>query len=485
MNKFNDNGLTFDDVLLIPNYSEVLPKETDTKSNLTPKIKLNVPILSAAMDTVTEHKMAIAMANLGGIGIIHKNLTIKQQCYEVNKVKRYINGYIDDPIVAKVYNTLEEIENLMYEHKISGLPVVDENNKLIGLITNRDLKYIEKDGRKIEEFMQSQDIIVAKPGISIEEAKKKMQEYKIEKLPIVDEENILSGYMTSKDIDNFVTYQNATKDVNGRLRCGAAIGVSKDVMQRVEELINVNVDVLVLDSAHGHSKGIVELAKKIKEEYPDVQLIVGNIVTKEAAIDLANVGVDAVKVGIGPGSICTTRIISGVGRPQITAIYEVATALESYDTCVIGDGGLKYSGDIPKAIAAGADTVMLGSMLAGSLEAPGEIVMIDGKRYKSYVGMGSIEAMQRGSKDRYFQGEVKGENLISEGVSGAVGYKGSVYNVLHQLVGGLRSSMGYTGSKTIVDLKKTTFQKISATSLKENHPHSIVITKEQPNYNKN
>ncbi len=484
MDKFIKNGLTFDDVLLLPRYSEVLPKDVNTTTNLTKNIELQVPILSAAMDTVTESKMAIAMANNGGLGVIHKNLTIEKQCYEVSKVKRYINGYINDPITAKEDDILSDIENVMREHKISGLPIVDDNKKLIGIITNRDLKYVQKDDRKVKEFMQTKDIITVSEGVSIEECKDKMQKYKIEKLPIVDDNNILKGYITSKDIDNYVTYKEATKDEKGRLRCGAAVGVTKDVFTRVDQLVGAGADVLVLDSAHGHSKGIVEIIKEIKQKY-DIDIIAGNIATAEAAIDLAKAGADAVKVGIGPGSICTTRIISGVGRPQITAVNEVSKALEKYDTKVIADGGIKYSGDIPKAIAAGADVVMLGSMLAGTDQSPGDLMMIDGKTYKKYVGMGSIEAMKRGSKDRYFQGETKGASLISEGVSGAVGYKGDLFNVLHQLIGGLRSSMGYTGSKTISSLKTAQFQVISSVSLKENHPHSIVITNEQPNYNKN
>lgn len=484
MSKFIENGYTFDDVLLLPRYSEVLPKDVNTSTNLTKNIKLNIPVLSAAMDTVTESSMAIAIANLGGIGVIHKNLTIDAQCMEVSRVKKYINGYIDDPITVVEDDTLEHVEKLMSEAKISGIPIVDNDKKLIGLITNRDLKYIDRDQRLVSEFMKTENLIVGKPGISIEEAKELMQSNRIEKLPIVDEENTLVGYMTSKDVDNFVNYQSAAKDQYGRLRCAAAIGATADVLDRVERLVAVGADALVLDSAHGHSKGIVDTVRKIKEAYPDINLIAGNIVTAEAAVDLAKAGADAVKVGIGPGSICTTRIISGVGRPQITAVNNVAEALKDYDTCVIADGGIKYSGDIAKAIAAGADVVMLGSMLAGTDEAPGKIITIDGKSYKSYVGMGSLEAMSRGSKDRYFQGEIKSDKLISEGVSGAVGYKGSVVTVLHQLVGGLKSSMGYTGSATIEVAKTAQFQVISGATLQENHPHSIVITEEQPNYNK-
>ncbi len=484
MDKFLEKGFTFDDVLILPRYSEVLPKDVQTKTNLTKNIELTTPILSAAMDTVTESSMAIALANFGGLGIIHKNLTIEAQCYEVNKVKKYINGYIDDPITAKKDDTLAHVEALMAEAKISGIPIVDNNKKLIGLITNRDLKYLNRDERLVEEFMTSKDLIVAAPNISIEEAKKIMQDNKIEKLPLVDNNHKLVGYMTSKDVDNYVNYKQASKDNEGRLRCGAAIGATADVLDRVKALVEVGVDVVVLDSAHGHSKGIIDTIKKIKKEYPNLDIIAGNIVTPEAAIDLAKAGADAVKVGIGPGSICTTRIISGVGRPQVKAIYEVSKALKDYDTCVIGDGGIKYSGDIAKAIVAGADVVMLGSMLAGTDQAPGELISIDGKHYKSYVGMGSLEAMNRGSKDRYFQGEIKSEKLISEGVSGAVGYKGDVSNVLHQLVGGLKSSMGYTGSKDILEFKTANFQVISGNSLNENHPHSIVITKEQPNYSK-
>lgn len=484
MEKFIENGYTFDDVLLLPRYSEVLPKDVSTKTKLTANIELNIPIISAAMDTVTESDMAIAIANIGGIGVIHKNLTIERQCYEVSRVKKYINGYIDAPITALETDTLAHVENLMSEAKISGIPIIDEEHKLIGLITNRDLKYIERDQRLVSEFMKSKDLIVGTPGITIEEAKELMQANRIEKLPIVESDNTLVGYMTSKDVDNFVNYKSAAKDKSGRLLCGAAIGATADVLDRVEKLVNVGVDVLVLDSAHGHSQGIISTVKKVKEKFPEVNLIAGNIVTASAAVDLAKAGADAVKVGIGPGSICTTRIISGVGRPQITAVNQVAEALKDYPTCVIADGGIKYSGDIAKAIAAGCDVVMLGSMLAGTDEAPGKIITIDGKSYKSYVGMGSLEAMSRGSKDRYFQGEIKSDKLISEGVSGAVGYKGGVVNVLHQLIGGLKSSMGYTGSSLISELKTAQFQVISGATLQENHPHSIIITEEQPNYNK-
>ncbi len=482
MNKFIQDGFTFDDVLLLPRHSKVLPKEVSTTSNLTKNVKLNTPILSAAMDTVTEADMAIAMANIGGIGVIHKNLTIKEQARQVSKVKKYINGYVDKPITVKADDTLAHVESLMREGKISGVPVIDDENKLIGLITNRDLKYIERDERKVSDFMKSENIITGKPGISIQETKKLMQENKIEKLPIVNDDNVLVGYRTSKDVDSYVNYKEATKDEQGRLVCAAAIGVSPDVDERVKTLLDVGVDVLVLDSAHGHSQGILDLVKKIKTDYPQANLVVGNIVTAEAALDLAKAGADAVKVGIGPGSICTTRIITGVGRPQVTAVYEVSQALKDYDTCVIADGGIKFSGDIAKAIAAGADCVMLGSMLAGTDESPGEIYTVDGVSYKSYVGMGSLEAMNRGSKDRYFQGEIKSEKLISEGVSGAVGYKGSVTTVLHQLIGGVKSSMGYTGSATIKDLQTAQFQIISSATLNENHPHSITITQAQPNY---
>ncbi len=484
MSKFIENGLTFDDVLLLPRHSKVLPKEVSTKTNLTKNITLNTPILSAAMDTVTEANMAIAMANIGGIGVIHKNLTIKEQANQVSKVKKYINGYVDNPITVTPNDTLAHVESLMKEAKISGVPVVDSEKKLIGLITNRDLKYINRDERLVSEYMKSDNIITGTPGITIEETKKLMQENKIEKLPIVDENNVLVGYRTSKDVDNYVNYKEATKDSLGRLAVAAAIGVSPDVDERVETLIEVGADVLVLDSAHGHSQGILDLVTKIKSKHKEINLIVGNIVTAEAAIDLAKAGADAVKVGIGPGSICTTRIITGVGRPQITAVNEVANVLKDYDTKVIADGGIKYSGDIAKAIAAGADCVMLGSMLAGTDESPGEVYTVDGVSYKSYVGMGSLEAMSRGSKDRYFQGEIKSDKLISEGVSGAVGYKGSVKTVLHQLVGGVKSSMGYTGSATISDLQTAQFQIISGATLNENHPHSITITQAQPNYTK-
>lgn len=484
MSKFSKEGYTFDDVLIIPRYSECLPKEVDTSSYLTKDIKFSMPILSAAMDTVSEGKMAIALANLGGIGVIHKNLTIKAQCEEVMTVKKYVNGYITDPITVLENTTIGEVKQCLEDSKISGLPVVDKLGKLVGIITNRDLKYLTNDSAIVSEYMQKERLIVGYPGISIKEIKEKMAIHKIEKLPIVDEDFKLVGYTTSRDVDNLENYKDANIDELGRLRCAAAIGVTADVLERVENLVNSGVDVLVLDSAHGHSIRVLETVKMVKDTYPEIPLIVGNIATKEAAIALSDLGVEAVKVGIGPGSICTTRIITGVGRPQITAINEVAEALANRETKVIADGGLKYSGDIAKAIVAGADFVMLGSMLAGTDESPGEVFVTDGKMFKSYIGMGSIEAMNRGGKDRYFQGENKGDKLISEGVSGIVGYKGSVVDVLYQLVGGLRSSMGYAGSSTIESLKTANFQVISSTTLAENHPHSIVVTNEQPNYNR-
>lgn len=483
MAQFRKDGLTFDDVLLIPQSSDVLPRDIDTTTQITNNINLKLPILSAAMDTVTESHMAIKMACLGGIGIIHKNMTIEEQANQVSKVKKHINGFISDPITLKKDSSLAEAEQLMHEYKISGIPIVDDDNKLIGIITNRDLRYEKRDQRPISDFMTKDNLIVGYTGISISAAKDLIVAQKIEKLPIVDEQFHLVGYITSKDIDNIENYPDATKDKSGRLVCGGAIGYSPDIDQRIEALLAADVDVLVFDSAHGHSKLIVDKIAEIKQNYPEVEIIAGNIVTKEACIDLARAGVSAVKVGIGPGSICTTRIISGVGCPQITAIDEVCSVAKDLGVYVIADGGIKYSGDITKALACGADAVMLGSLLAGTDESPGEIITLNGTAFKSYVGMGSLEAMKRGSKDRYFQKNTDTKNLISEGVSGQVAYKGSVEHTIYQLIGGVRSGMGYCGCQTLKQLhERAIFQQISAATLAENHPHTITITKEQPNY---
>ena len=480
---FRRDGLTFDDVLLIPQESSVLPREVSTKTQLTKNVVLNVPIMSAAMDTVTESKMAIKMACIGGIGVIHKNMSIEQQQKQVYKVKKYINGFISDPITITIDSSLAEAEALMAEYKISGLPIIDKDEKLIGIITNRDLRYEARDERPVRDFMTSKELVVGFDGITINEAKKLLVKNRIEKLPIVDKEYKLVGYITSKDIDNVENYPEATKDGQGRLVCAAAIGYAEDLHERVKALLDAEVDILVFDSAHGHSKLIVDAIAKITKTFPTAEIIAGNIVTKEACRDLADAGVSAVKVGIGPGSICTTRIISGVGCPQITAINEVSEMAKEKDIKVIADGGIKYSGDITKAIGAGADAVMLGSLLAGTDESPGEVISLNGTQYKSYVGMGSLEAMQRGSKDRYFQKNTDTKNLISEGVSGQVAYKGSVEFTIYQLVGGLRSGMGYCGSSTLSELQsKAVFQVISGATLVENHPHNIKITKEQPNY---
>ena len=480
---FRRDGLTFDDVLLIPQESSVLPREVSTKTQLTKNVVLNVPIMSAAMDTVTESKMAIKMACIGGIGVIHKNMSIEQQQKQVYKVKKYINGFISDPITITIDSSLAEAEALMAEYKISGLPIIDKDEKLIGIITNRDLRYEARDERPVRDFMTSKELVVGFDGITINEAKKLLVKNRIEKLPIVDKEYKLVGYITSKDIDNVENYPEATKDGQGRLVCAAAIGYAEDLHERVKALLDAEVDILVFDSAHGHSKLIVDAIAKITKTFPTAEIIAGNIVTKEACRDLADAGVSAVKVGIGPGSICTTRIISGVGCPQITAINEVSEMAKEKGIKVIADGGIKYSGDITKAIGAGADAVMLGSLLAGTDESPGEVISLNGTQYKSYVGMGSLEAMQRGSKDRYFQKNTDTKNLISEGVSGQVAYKGSVEFTIYQLVGGLRSGMGYCGSATLSELQsKAVFQVISGATLVENHPHNIKITKEQPNY---
>ncbi len=478
-------GLTFDDVLLLPEASDVLPTTADVSSSLSNRIKLTTPILSAAMDTVTESEMAIKMALSGGIGVIHKNLSIEDQAKEVKRVKKYVNGYITQPITATEDMTLEEAKATMRQNNISGLPIVNNENCLVGILSKRDIKYVDDFTQTIASKMTKNPKVIYENEVTVEYVRELLQENRIEKLPIVTQENKLTGYITSRDIDNYIEYTEATKDEKGRLCCAAAIGVSQGMEERVTALVNAGVDMLVLDSAHGHSKGIVEAVAKVREIAPEVTLVAGNIVTKEAARDLYQAGADVVKVGIGPGSICTTRIITGVGRPQITAIMEVSEYAHSIGKKVIADGGIKYSGDIAKALAAGADAVMLGSMLAGCKESPGEEILLNGKKYKRYVGMGSIEAMKRGSSDRYFQKDKREKKLISEGVSGQVMYKGLVEDVLYQLIGGVKSSFGYCGAANMDQFHNNTrFQKISGSTLIENHPHSITITNEQPNYQK-
>ncbi len=478
--KFQLEGLTYDDVLLIPQKSDVLPNEIDTSTYLTKNIKLNIPIMSAAMDTVTESAMAIAVAREGGIGIIHKNMTIEQQATEVDKVKRSEHGVIVDPFSLSPDHTLLEADQLMGKYKISGVPITVDG-KLVGILTNRDLRFEKDFSRKISEVMTKEKLVTAPQGTTLAEAQEILMKYKIEKLPIVDDDMNLKGLITIKDIEKIEKYPNSAKDKNGRLLVGAALGVTNDVLDRAKALVDAKVDVLVLDSAHGHSQNIINCVKKIKEAFPEVELIAGNIATAEAAKDLIDAGVDAIKVGIGPGSICTTRVVAGIGVPQITAVYEAAKVAQKYGIPVIADGGIKYSGDLPKAIAAGANVVMLGSVLAGCEESPGESEIYQGRQFKVYRGMGSIAAMEKGSRDRYFQTGSK--KLVPEGVEGRVPYKGHVSETIFQFLGGLRSGMGYCGTKNVEELKKNgKFVKITGAGLKESHPHDINITKEAPNY---
>jgi IMP dehydrogenase len=484
MDKFVKEGLTFDDVLLIPQASDVTPNMIELGTRLTNKIKLNIPFMSAAMDTVTESQMAIAIAREGGIGIIHKNMTIEQQAAEVDKVKRSENGVIANPFSLSKNHTLKDADDLMATYKISGVPIVDEDDILIGIITNRDLRFETDFSKKIEESMTSENLITAPVGTGLKEAQEILSRHKVEKLPIVDEGNHLKGLITIKDIEKAVQYPNSARDEQGRLLAGAAIGVTEDCLDRVKALVEAGVDVVALDSAHGHSKNIIEKVKEIKAAYPDLQVIAGNIATAEAAKALIEAGADCIKVGIGPGSICTTRIVAGIGVPQITAIYDVCNEAKKYGIPVIADGGIKYSGDCVKAIAAGADVIMMGSLLAGCDESPGEFEIYQGRRFKVYRGMGSLAAMEKGSKDRYFQTGSK--KLVPEGVEGRVPYKGPLSDTIFQLVGGLRSGMGYCGTPTIEDLKENgQFIKITAPGLKESHPHDIYITKEAPNYSVN
>ena len=473
-------GITFDDVLLVPAYSEVIPNEVSLDTHLTKKIKLNIPMMSAGMDTVTEHRMAIAMARQGGIGIIHKNMSIEAQAEEVDKVKRSENGVISDPFYLSPEHTLADANDLMAKFRISGVPIT-ENGKLVGIITNRDLKFEEDYSKLIKDCMTSEGLVTAKVGITLEEAKKILGKARKEKLPIVDDDFNLKGLITIKDIEKQIKYPNSAKDAQGRLLCGAAVGITANCLERTEALVKAHVDVVVLDCAHGHSANVLRCVKMIKEKFPDLQLIAGNVATGEATRALIEAGVDAVKVGIGPGSICTTRVVSGVGVPQITAVMECYNVAKEYGIPIIADGGIKYSGDMTKAIAAGANVCMMGSIFAGCDESPGTFELFQGRKYKVYRGMGSIAAMENGSKDRYFQSNAK--KLVPEGVEGRVAYKGSVEDTVFQLLGGLRSGMGYCGTPTIEELKERgRFVKISAASLKESHPHDIHITKEAPNY---
>ncbi len=473
-------GITFDDVLLVPAYSQVIPNQVDVSTWLTKKIRLNIPLMSAGMDTVTEHRMAIAMARQGGIGIIHKNMSIQAQADEVDKVKRSENGVITDPFSLSPEHTLEDANNLMAKFRISGVPIT-VGKKLVGIITNRDLKFETDFSKKIKENMTSEGLVTAKEGITLEEAKQILAKAKKEKLPIVDDDFNLKGLITIKDIEKTIKYPLAAKDEQGRLLCGAGVGITANCLERVAALVEAKVDVIVLDSAHGHSANVIRCVKMIKEAYPDLQVIAGNVATGAATKALIEAGADAVKVGIGPGSICTTRVVAGIGVPQVTAIMECYKVAKEYGIPIIADGGIKYSGEITKAIAAGGNVCMMGSIFAGCDEAPGEFELYQGRKYKVYRGMGSIAAMENGSKDRYFQSDAK--KLVPEGVEGRVAYKGSVEDTVFQLLGGLRSGMGYCGCKTIDELKENgRFIKISAASLRESHPHDIHITKEAPNY---
>ena len=478
-------GLTYDDVLLIPRYSEILPREVSIKSKFTKNITINCPIVSAAMDTVTESDMAIAMAREGGIGVLHKNMSIESQAAEVKKVKRSESGLIIDPITLTKDKKVAHAKALMKKYRIGGIPVINKEDELIGIVTNRDLRFEKDDEKMISEVMTTENIITAKEGTSLKQAEEILQEHKIEKLPVVNANKKLIGLITFRDIIKVRENPDANKDTFGRLRVAAAIGVTGDALQRAEALIKEGVDALVIDTAHGHSKGVVEVLKTIKKSHPKIEIIVGNIATGDAAKYLVEAGADAVKVGIGPGSICTTRVVAGVGFPQLSAIMEVAEALKGTGIPLIADGGIRYTGDIPKAITAGADSVMLGSLLAGTKESPGETIIFEGRKFKSYRGMGSIEAMSKGSKDRYFQDvEDDIKKLVPEGIVGRVPYKGEVYETMHQFIGGLRAGMGYCGSKDIDTQKQAKFVRITSSGITESHPHNVTITKESPNYSR-
>ncbi|NLM05262.1 MAG: IMP dehydrogenase [Clostridiales bacterium] len=478
--KIVKEGITFDDVLLIPAKSEVLPNQVDLTTNLTKKIKLNIPLMSAGMDTVTEGKMAISMAREGGIGIIHKNMSIEEQALEVDKVKRSEHGVIVDPFFLSPDHTVSDALELMERYRISGVPITVKG-KLVGIITNRDIRFETNYDRHISEVMTKENLVTAKEGVTMDEAQEILMKHKIEKLPLVDDEGMLKGLITIKDIEKSIQYPNSAKDSQSRLLAGAAVGITADMMERVDALVKAKVDVIVIDTAHGHSKGVIEAVKKVKAKYPDLQVIAGNVATAEATVELIEAGADAIKVGIGPGSICTTRVVAGIGVPQITAVYDCAKAARPYGIPVIADGGIKYSGDITKAIAAGASVVMIGSLFAGTEESPGETVIYKGRSFKIYRGKGSIPAMEQGSKDRYFQEDNK--KLVPEGVEGKVPYKGALKDTILQLVGGLRAGMGYCGTPNIKSLREDSkFIRITGAGLRESHPHDIVITKEAPNY---
>ncbi len=483
--KFLYEALTYDDVLLVPAYSEVLPRETSTISHLTENIKLNIPIVSAAMDTVTEAELAIGIALEGGMGFIHKNMTITEQAEQVRKVKRSQSGMIQDPVTLPINSTVRDAEKIMREYRIGGIPVIDGHGKLAGIITNRDLRFQKDMSMPIERIMTKENLITAPEGITLAKAELILQQYKIEKLPIVNKRGKLTGLVTYKDILKKKNKPNACHDEYGRLRVGAAVGVTPDILDRISALKTSGVDVISIDTAHGHSRGVMEAAKSVRKKYPDLELIVGNVATGEAAKALAKSGANAIKVGVGPGSICTTRIVAGIGLPQLSAVYESAKALKGSPVKVIADGGIRFSGDVVKALAAGADSVMIGSLLAGTEEAPGEVIIYEGRKFKTYRGMGSLEAMDDGSKDRYFQdAEDDIKKLVPEGISGRVPFKGSVAEVLYQLVGGLRAGMGYCGAKNLEKLKTAKFVKITAAGVYESHPHDVTITREAPNYSR-
>lgn len=474
-------ALTFDDVLLVPQESNVLPKEVDTSTYLTKQIKLNIPIMSAGMDTVTEHEMAIAIAREGGIGIIHKNMSIEEQALEVDKVKRSEHGVIIDPFYLTKDKTLREADDLMARYRISGVPIVDENKKLIGILTNRDIRFEQDFSKKIEEAMTSENLITAQEGVKLDEAQEILRKHKIEKLPIIDKNNTLKGLITIKDIEKKIKFPNSATDKNGRLLCGAAVGVTVDMMERVTALVESQVDVVVVDTAHGHSAGVIGAIKEIKAKYPQLQVIAGNVATAEATKALIEAGADCIKVGIGPGSICTTRVVAGVGVPQISAIMDCYEEARKHEVPIIADGGVKYSGDLVKALAAGGSVVMMGSLLAGTKESPGETILYRGRSFKAYRGMGSMAAMEKGSKDRYFQEDSK--KLVPEGVEGMVPYKGVASDLIFQMVGGLKAGMGYCGTRTIRELSENSVMvRITAAGLRESHPHDITVTKEAPNY---
>lgn len=483
--KFLGESLTFDDLLVVPSYSEVLPREVDISTQLSRNLRINVPVVSAAMDTVTEYQMAIAMAREGGIGIIHKNMTIEKQAEHVRRVKRSDSGLIIDPVTLSQKAIIREALAMMREFKIGGIPIVDENKKLVGILTNRDLRFETDMNRPVAEVMTKENLILAPEGTTLQQAEEILKNYRIEKLPVVDKDGILKGLITYKDIMKLQSHPRACKDKFGRLLVGAAVGVTADTLQRIEALKAVGVDLVIIDTAHGHSKGVIEMVKKVKAKFTDLEVVAGNVATGEGAKALVDAGVDGVKVGVGPGSICTTRVVAGVGVPQISAIYNAARAIEGSGIPIIGDGGIRYTGDIVKAIVAGADTIMAGSLFAGTEESPGETIIYEGRKFKSYRGMGSVEAMELGSKDRYFQDvEDDIKKLVPEGIVGRVPFKGTLEEVMVQYIGGLRAGMGYTGSANIAALKKAKFVQITASGIRESHPHDVVITKEAPNYSR-